>query len=371
MTTSPTTSSTASTAAPRVERDPASLVDTRLPTEGEDRPPEAPLEVRRTPASVVTHVFQQYLLVLLLIASVVLYSVWSKTSSSFASSANLKLILGSQASICILTLGLVIPLVADQIDLSVGAIAGLSTVSCAVTYTKYDQSLIIGLLVGVGTGVLCGLLNGTIISVFRIPPFVTTLGTASVFGGVLTWYTAGQSFSSVPAQLTTFGIGDWFGIPRVTYAIIIMGLLIYYLLQHTPYGRNLHAVGSNRAAAELVGIRVQRSIFTAFILSGTAAGIAGVLVVARTGSGGPGAVPPQSSLTAIAAVFLGAASFKLGRVNVPGTVVGVFFIAINVSGLTFAGAVGWAQDLFSGISLVLAVGFATFLSRKRLREGSV
>ncbi len=350
-------------------QDPAQLVDERVPAVEGGSP--APGVRRRGAGGIASLLLQQYSLVLLLVLSILLYSVWSKTSGVFPTADNARNILRSQAYLCIITLGLLVPLVADQIDLSVGNAAGLASIACAASYSKYDAPLVVGVLIGVAAGTICGVVNGLIISVFRIPPFVTTLGTASVYTGVVDWYSGGQSYSSnIPPSLVSFGGGSWLGIPRIMYLVAVVGLLAYYLLQHTPFGRSLHAIGSNRAAAELVGIRVQRSIFLSFVISGFAAGVGGVAIVANSGAGNP-QIGPLIGLTAIAAVFLGAASFQLGRVNVPGTLVGVYFIAVNVTGLTFAGASNWINELFTGLSLVLAIGLATFLSRKRLREGQV
>jgi ribose transport system permease protein len=136
------------------------------------------------------------------------------------------------------------------------------------------------------------------------------------------------------------------------------------LLEHTPYGRALHAIGSNRNAARLVGIRVERTITSAFALTGAFAGVAGILLLAQSGSGNP-TIGPTFTLEALAAAFLGAVSFHVGRLNVPGTLVAIFFLQVNLTGLTYAGVQNWINQVFTGLTLILAVALAAVLSKER------
>src|SRR5204862_5799783 len=117
---------------------------------------------------------------------------------------------------------------------------------------------------------------------FGVNALITTLGTASVVTGIVTWYTKGLSIiQGIPAQLTEFGAGNWLGIPATLYLLVLVALLVYYLLEHTPYGRYLQSIGSNVEAARLVGLRIPNIILWSFVVSGAAAGLAGVLLVAR------------------------------------------------------------------------------------------
>src|SRR5439155_16984497 len=122
----------------------------------------------------------------------------------------------------------------------------------------------------------------------RVDPFIITLGTASIIIGFIAWYTNGEAIiNGVPQSLVDFGRTQFIGIPELAWVLGVVALAIYYLLEHTPYGRPLHAIGPNRAAAKLVGIRVERTITSAFALTGAFAGVAGVLLLAQTGSGHP------------------------------------------------------------------------------------
>jgi ribose transport system permease protein len=123
-------------------------------------------------------------------------------------------------------------------------------------------------------------------------------------------------------------------------------------------------VGSNQEAARLVGIRVRSVVFRSFVVSGALAGAAGVLLLARSGAGNP-QVGSTFTLTAIAAAFLGAAAFRPGQLNVPGTLVAIFFLAVNITGLTFAGVADYINDLFTGTALVVAVALSAMLLRRQ------
>ncbi len=320
---------------------------------------------RRGPAALAGDLLRQYSLLALLVASLVFYSTWDKTSSVFPTAANLQNIAGSQSVLAVLTLGLLIPMVAGNLDLSIGSTAGMASIFTAAAFAHGHVPLFVGVLVGVAVGATVGLVNGLIVTRFQIDPFIVTLGTASVILGIVDWYTKGLAIvQGIPSSLVSFGGGKALGIPKTVLVLGLVALTVWYLLEQTPYGRSLHAIGSNKAAARLVGIKVERATCTAFVLSGSFAGLAGVLLLARSGAGNP-QVGQSFTLTAIAAAFLGAASFKLGRLNVLGTLVAIFFLAVNITGLTFAGVSNWISEVFTGLSLVLAVAFATVLSRPR------
>jgi len=326
------------------------------------------LEIRARGGSagaIAGKVLRQYSLVFLLIASFVLYSTWDKTSSVFLTGDSLRVMVAGQAVIGVLTLGILVTMVAGNFDLSVGNIAGLSQVMTASMFSHHGWPLWLGVLFGVALGAFVGGINGMLVTILRVDPFIITLGTASAILGFVDWYSKGQSIvSGIPQNLVNFGNDNFIGVPDIVWVLVIVALVIYYLLEHTPYGRNLHAIGSNRAAARLVGIRVERSVAMAFTINGFFAGVAGVLMLARAGAGNP-QIPPTLALTALAGAFLGAASFKVGRLNVPGTIVALLFLAVNITGLTLAGVANWINELFTGLSLIFAIALAAVLSKPR------
>jgi ribose transport system permease protein len=312
-----------------------------------------------------TRIVRQYSLVFLLVASFVLYSTWSKTSAVFLTGDSLRVMVAGQAVIGVLTLGILVTMVAGNFDLSVGNIAGLSQIMTATLYAKHGWGLWSGIAAGVVIGGFVGGINGLLVTVLRVDPFIITLGTASAILGFIDWYTKDQAIvNGIPQPLINFGRDNFLGVPDIVWVLALVAVVVYYLLEHTPYGRNLHAIGSNRAAARLVGIRVERSIALAFVINGIFAGIAGVLMLARAGAGNP-QIPPTLALTALAGAFLGAASFKVGRLNVPGTIVALLFLAVNITGLQYAGVANWINEMFTGLSLIFAIALAAVLSKER------
>ena len=321
--------------------------------------------VRLAPGYTVFDFVRQFSLPILLGVSILLYSLWGQTSTAFNTTANWQNMLAGQATTGVLTLGILIALVSGNFDLSIGNICGLASIMTAASYSRWHVSLVVGLLVGVAVGALVGFINGFLTTTLRVDPFIITLGTASIILGYVDWYTKGASISNgIPRSLVNFGKDNFLGIPGVAWVLFGVALAIYYLLEHTPLGRTLHAIGSNRAAAKLVGIRVERNITLAFTMTGAFAGVAGILLLARNGSANP-TIGPTFTLAALAAAFLGAVSFKVGRLNVPGTLVAIFFLSVNITGLTFAGVQNWINEVFTGLSLIFAVALAAVLSKER------
>lgn len=315
--------------------------------------------------SMVVRLMERWALLILLGLVVVFFGVWSRTSSVFLSVDDFRLIGSSQAVLAVLALGTIVPLICGQFDFSVGSVAGLSSVLTAAAFSHGHWPLAAGLLVGIAVGAFVGVVNGFVVTRFGVNSFIATLGSASVITGIVNWYTQGLSIvQDIPSSLTDFGSGQWLGIPRTVYLLVVVALVVYYLLDHTPFGRFLHSVGSNAEAARLVGLRVPRIVFGSFVCSGTLAGVAGVLLLAQSGAGNP-QVGSSLTLTAFSAAFLGATTVRPGRFNVLGTLVAIFFIAVSITGLTFAGASDFIHDLFTGGALIFAVTISAQLGRRR------
>jgi ribose transport system permease protein len=188
---------------------------------------------------------------------------------------------------------------------------------------------------------------------------------ATLLGGLIQWYTGGQAITSgIDPALPSFGGDTWLGLPRVIYVVALATIVLWYLLGQTPFGRSLYAIGSNPRSARLVGVRVNRSVWTTFVLAGAMAGVAGILQLARTGSatadGGTNLLFP-----ALAAAFLGATSVVPGFFNPIGTIIGVLFVSVSVSGLTLSGASAWVSPVFNGAALLVAVALSRYLGRHR------
>lgn len=318
----------------------------------------------------VADLLERYGLVVLLAAEIVFFAVWGKTSHSFFTLLDFRTIAENYAALAIVALATIVPLIGGGFDLSVGAVALLGTIACAAATSHFRAPLGVAVLVAVVLGTAVGLVNGTVVAKLGVTALITTLGTFYVIFGIVYSYTGGNSIvTGIPTSLTSINVKTWLGVPRITVFMVIAALVVWYLLTQTPWGRHLHAVGSNPAAARLVGVRVDRVVLTSFMVSGAFAAVAGVLQLANTGNASPdinnafGLVLP-----ALASAFLGATTIQPGRFNVPGTLVGVFLIAVANQGLTLAGFTEWVQYVLFGAALVVAVATSSIVRRQRGRS---
>lgn len=310
---------------------------------------------------------ERYALVVLLLVLFALFAALPQTGDAFLTSANLKTLISNQSVVALVALASIVPLIAGEIDLSAASIAGFSGLIAAGLASTNGWNVPAIMIAGVAVGAATGVVNGFLVAYIGVGSIVATLGTSTVILAIVTWYSAGQTIvSGIPQGLLELGAGDWFGIPRAIYYVVVISALLWYLLQQTPQGRHLYFIGANAKAAELVGLAVRRYTMSSFIIAGIIAGAAGLLQVAISGSASP-QVGPGFTLPALAAAFLGATVINPGRFNVIGTIVAVLFVAIIVNGLTLLGAADWIQPLVNGLSLLAAVVIATVAGRRTQR----
>jgi ribose transport system permease protein len=330
------------------------MVDRRNATSGAQAKP------RRTVGEIVEVGGLPIFMVLL----IVFFLADPTTSSLFAARPNLINILGNQSVTGLVALSMVIPLVSGYFDLSVAAIAGLTNVACASGMVRFHMPIAVAIVFAIGVGLVAGAVNAFLVAGLKLNGFIATLGTYTLLGGLLELYTNGTSIFGIPRSFGSWGSESWFGIPKPFYLLIVVGIIIWYALMHTPSGRQLEAIGSNESAARLVGISVDRLVALSFLGSALVASIAGVLLTSRQGGADP-TVATNYLFPALAAVFLGATTIRPGRYNVWGTVIGIFTLAVAINGFTFMGAQAWVTQFFNGAALVLSVAISTLMGRHR------
>ncbi|GAA1705422.1 ABC transporter permease [Microbacterium sediminicola] len=311
---------------------------------------------------------ERYGLLILLLAMIAFFSLLPASSGAFFTTANLSVVLANQSVVMICAIAVMFPLITGNFDFSIGANTVASAMVCAALQANVGAPVIVAIGAAIATGALIGLLNGWLVSRLHLDAFITTLGVATAIAGLVQWYSGGLPIYGIDASMITFGSGTFLGLPLVVYVVVVVAVVAWYLLTWTPFGRRLYALGSNRRAADLVGIHSSRLTFVSFVIAGGLAGVAGILLSARTGGANPGA-GTEFLFPALAAVFLGATSIRPGRFNVVGTVLGVLFVAVSVSGLTLAGSQSWVDSVFNGVALVLAVFVSTYLRRRREGKG--
>ncbi len=308
---------------------------------------------------------ENYALLILTALVFLFFTLNPESSTAFPTVANLNVILGSQAVVSMIALAALFPIIAGYFDFSLGAIAATAQVAAAGLMANAHAPFWVAVTLPIIGGGLIGVVNGLLVARFQMPPFVTTLGVAILLAGLIQWYTKGQSIvAGIDPAIMKFGSSRILGFPTVVYVVLLVAIAAWYFFTHTPYGRSLYAIGSNVSSAKLVGIRVDRSVWSSFIIAGVISGGAGVMQLSRQGSATAG---DGNSLlfAALAAVFLGATAVTPGFFNVIGTIVGALFVSISVSGLTLSGASGWASPVFNGLALLIAVGLSTFLGRRK------
>lgn len=322
----------------------------------------APARQRATDAAL--WFVEAYGLLLLLLLACLFFAVWPTTGDLFLSTANLQVLLASPAVTAIVALGVLLPLICQEFDLSVGAIAGLAAVVVASLLSN-GVPVPIALLAGAGLGLAVGMVNGVLVTRIGVNGVVATLGTASVLTGVVIQSTGGLAVvSDIPRTVIDFGSSNFLGIPLSFWTLLVVATVIHVILSYTAAGRQVYAIGSNPDAARLVGIRIKLIVGASFGLGGALAGAAGVLYVARAGGADP-SVGDTLLLPAFAGAFLSAAAVKPGQYNVWGAILAIYFLAVLNNGLTIAGAPNYVQNYVNGVALVAGIALATVLYRRR------
>ena len=306
----------------------------------------------------------KYGLPVILVLEVFLFSILSP--NVFFSLDTLSTIATTQAVAGIFAIAVLVPLVIGEFDLSVGANLGvgaiLSVGLTAINGLPFWLSLIITLV----TCSAIGLVNGLLVTRVGVNSFVTTLGMGTILSGAVLWYTNGNViYENVPQELVDFGQAQIFGIPYVVIALAVVALIMLYVLDQTPFGRYLYALGGSKEASRLSGLNVKLLVISAFVLAGFLSGIAGLLVSAKLGSGNP-TVGASFLLPGFAAAFLGATAFRPGSFNVWGTIFAVFVIATGIYGLNVLGVPFFVQPIFTGVVLILAVAATRYLRKERI-----
>ncbi|MEV3988028.1 substrate-binding domain-containing protein [Streptomyces sp. NPDC049837] len=288
-----------------------------------------------------------------LTALVVLLVAMSLLSGDFLTTQNL-LNVGVQAAVtAILAFGVTFVIVSAGIDLSVGSVAALSATVLAWTATNEGVPVWLAVLLAIGTGIACGLVNGALVSYGKLPPFIATLAMLSVGRGLALVISQGSPIA-VPQPVAVLGdtLGGWLPVPVLV--MIAAGLVTALVLSRTYLGRAMYAIGGNEEAARLSGLRVKRQKLAVYALSGLFAAVAGVVLAARLVSAQPQAAQGYE-LDAIAAVVIGGASLAGGVGKASGTLIGALILAVLRNGLNLLSVSAFWQQVVIGVVIALAV----------------
>ena len=291
-----------------------------------------------------------------------LFVVLSFSTENFFAEQNLKNVLEQSTTIGLIAVAGTLVIIAGGFDLSVGSIFAISGVIAAEAAIQWDPTA--GLVLGILVGALFGLGNGILVTVFRINPFIATLGSAIVIAGIALRITHGDLITvDFESSFTDLGLGSLFGFKYSIWLWLAFALLMGLLLSRTTLGRYIYASGGNEEAARLSGVRVGLVRTTTYVLSGFAAGLAGVLSASQIGTG-QADVGSELGLTAVAAIVVGGTSIWGGQGAVWRTMVGVLLLSLISNGFNLNGIDPVYYDIVYGGIILVAAGLDAFLRRR-------
>jgi ribose/xylose/arabinose/galactoside ABC-type transport system permease subunit len=247
------------------------------------------------------------------------------------------------------------------LDISVGSIVGLVSILIALAM-RDNNNIFVGIAAGLAAGAAAGLVNGLLVTKGRIEPIIATLGTMAVFRGLAFTVTKGAPIGIMDKAFNKIGSGNLLGIPNPVIILIVVALAFYIFLNFTYYGRHLYAIGGNAVAAGLTGINIQRYKLGIFALSGLVAGIASIILTARSNAGQPNA-GTNLELDAITAAALGGTALSGGKGSVLGTILGVLILGVLNNGMILLGVSQFYQFILRGVLLIVAVLIQRWFTR--------
>jgi fructose transport system permease protein len=305
----------------------------------------------------------------ILLLSVALFSALA--GDRFLSPFNLSLVLQQITIIAIIGVAQTIVILTAGIDLSVGAILVLSSMVMGRTAYLYGVPILLTFPAGLLVGLLCGWINGALITFFRLPPFIVTLGTWNIYYAVALWYSAGETIREsdiqaiAPVLLWTGHTIDLFGARVTVGSIMMIGLygLFWYILYWTAFGRHIYATGDDPDAARLAGIRTRRTLIATYSVAGVICAVGGWVLIGRTG-----VITPQagytSNLDSITAAVIGGTSLFGGRGSIFGTMIGALIVGIFHNGLALYGVDVLWRAFTVGMLIIVAVAIDQWIRQE-------
>ena len=300
----------------------------------------------------------------LLLVIILLMTIMSIVSPVFLTSGNLINVLRQVSMNGILAVGLTFVILTGGIDLSVGAVVAVTRV-VAGRLMEEGHGMAAAIAYGILAAFIFGLMNGTLVAIGRLPPFIATLSTMAIARGFALVYSNGRPFLIQVDEFLNIGRGSVFGIPNPIWILLIVCALAFILLNFTVFGRHVYAFGGNRQAANLAGVRTKLVEISVYTIAGVLAGITAIILSARISSGQPTA-GSGFELDAIAAVAIGGTSMKGGSGTIGGTIMGFIIIGIMINSMTLLGVSSFYQQIVKGFIIIAAVMIDMQIKR---REG--
>ena len=287
----------------------------------------------------------------------------------FLSAETVRIVLLAIPLVMVAAMGEMMVIVARHVDLSIGSILGFSAIVAGMIFRDFPEwPLAVGFIAAIVVGAGLGLFNGLVVTIFKLPSIIVTLGTLSLYRGLLFIVSDSRQIdpNDIPEPLIRMAQTSPIGLPWIVIIAFAVALATYLFLNHTQVGRQIYAIGSNPAAAPLRGIRVMPVTLLVFSLSGAFAGLAGIIYAARFGYVNPGITGVGFEFTVIAAVVIGGISINGGVGSVLGAVLGVLLLGAVQVALPILKVSGFWQDAIYGAIIVIAL-----IIDRTVREGGL
>lgn len=316
---------------------------------------------RHCAVAIAKYIAIRYAMVLVLLV-VIAYFMYR--SARFATPDNVVTILVAAAPFALIALGQTLVILTGGIDLSVGSVIALSAMAGALTAKTFPENIWLALVVAVLVGLAAGSVNGFVVSVMNVPPFIATLGMLTLASGLAYVIGGGAPINGLPPEFGAIANTQFAGltIPVILMILGIVGLGI--IMRRTSWGMRVYAVGGNELAARIAGVKTGRILFSVYAISGALAGLSGIMLASRVITGAP-TLGQGYELDAIAAVVIGGASLLGGRGTVWGTALGLLLIQTLNNGLDILTVPAYWQDVIKGVLIVAAVAVDVWAAKRR------
>ncbi|TDB60419.1 ABC transporter permease [Arundinibacter roseus] len=290
----------------------------------------------------------------ILLAFIVICVALALSTPRFLTVSNLTIIVTQVSINALLAFGVTFVIITGGIDLSLGSLVAVTGVVAAMFAHPDTFPLIVPLVFALGAGLLMGGFNGLVITKSKVPPFIVTLGTMTIGRGLALILSKGRPISNLSDSFNFIGGGKILGIPFPIIILLIVFVACSLLLRKTIWGRYMYAVGGNEQAARASGIPVEKIKMLVYMLSGTLAGLAGLVLTARITTGQPNA-GQGFELDAIAAAIIGGTSTSGGSGSMTGTLIGALLIGVISNGLDLLNVTSYYQQVVMGVIIIGAV----------------
>ncbi|MCW4457725.1 ABC transporter permease [Microbacterium sp. MPKO10] len=301
---------------------------------------------------------------IMVVVMLLIVAFFAYRSARFATPDNLVTILVAAAPFALIALGQTLVILTGGIDLSVGSVIAASAMAAAWSAKNLGDNPLYPLLAALLAGLAAGAINGFVVSRLNVPPFIATLGMLTLASGVAYVIGNGAPINGLPASYGVWANTEFLGFTVPVILMIVAIIVFAFVMRRTSYGLRVYAIGGNRLAAEIAGVRSKRLLFSVYAISGILAGLSGLMLSSRVSTGAPN-LGQGYELDAIAAVVIGGASLMGGRGSVWGTALGLLLIQTINNGLDLLLVPAYWQDVIKGVIIVAAVAADVWASKRR------